>query len=118
MLVNFTSPFGQSSNQNFRGGDRRLPHVTIAPIRDALAPVVGDRPNAVASSVNATKEQWADGNLPDGFFSTPCLGSVENLGRNTFVDPDYWNVASTSLLRPHAIPIATPRPPQTRAACF
>jgi outer membrane receptor protein involved in Fe transport len=54
---------------------------------------VGDRPSAIASNVNATKQQWADGfNLPDGFFSTPCLGCVGNLGRNTFVGPDYWNV--------------------------
>jgi hypothetical protein len=52
-----------------------------------------DRPNAMASNVKATKEQWAEGfNLPGGFFSLPCLGCVGNLGRNTFVGPDYWNV--------------------------
>ena len=31
-------------------------------------------------------------NLPDNFFSTPCLGCVGNLGRNTFVGPGYWAV--------------------------
>jgi len=54
---------------------------------------IGDRPNAVASNVDATKQQWANGfNLADDFFSTPCLGCAGNLGRNTFVGPDYWNV--------------------------
>jgi len=44
--------------------------------------------------VDATHEQWADGfNLPDNFFSTPCLGCVGNLGRNTFVGPGYFLVA-------------------------
>jgi hypothetical protein len=43
-----------------------------------------DRPNAIANNVHATHTQWADGfNLPDNFFSTPCLGCVGNLGRNT-----------------------------------
>lgn len=47
----------------------------------------------MASNVKATKEQWAEGfNLPDGFFSAPCLGCMGNLGRNTFVGPNYWNV--------------------------
>jgi hypothetical protein len=49
--------------------------------------------------VDATHEQWADGfNLPDNFFSTPCLGCVGNLGRNTFVGPGYWNL-DTSLFK-------------------
>jgi len=31
--------------------------------------------------VNATHAQWADGfNLPQGFFTPPCLGCVGNLG--------------------------------------
>jgi len=65
----------------------------------------GDRPNAIASNVHATKKQWAEGfNLPvdfdekgrlTGFFSTPCLGCVGNLGRNTFVGPDFWGVDSS-----------------------
>jgi hypothetical protein len=50
-----------------------------------------DRPNAIANHINATHSQWADGfNLPDNFFSAPCLGCVGNLGRNTFVGPGYW----------------------------
>jgi hypothetical protein len=52
-----------------------------------------DRPNALANHVNATHAQWADGfNLPEGFFTPPCLGCVGNLGRNTFVGPGYWAV--------------------------
>lgn len=58
-----------------------------------------DRPDAIANNVHATHSQWADGfNLPDSFFSTPCLGCVGNLGRNTFVGPGYWAV-DTSLLK-------------------
>ncbi len=35
--------------------------------------------------MGATHEQWADGfNLPDSFFSAPCLGCVGNLGRSLF----------------------------------
>ena len=50
-----------------------------------------DRPNAIANNVHATHSQWANGfNLPGNFFSAPCLGCVGNLGRNTFVGPDYW----------------------------
>ena len=61
--------------------------------------VANDRPNAIANHVNATHEQWADGfNLPDDFFSAPCLGCVGNLGRNTFVGPGYLNL-DTSLFK-------------------
>jgi hypothetical protein len=61
--------------------------------------VGNDRPNAVANNVDATEEQWADGfNLPDNFFSAPCLGCVGNLGRNTFLGPGYWNL-DTSLFK-------------------
>jgi len=61
--------------------------------------VANDRPNAIANHVDATHEQWADGfNLPDNFFSAPCLGCVGNLGRNTFVGPGYWNL-DTSLFK-------------------
>ena len=61
--------------------------------------VANDRPNAIATHVGATHEQWADGfNLPDSFFSAPCLGCVGNLGRNTFVGPGYLNL-DTSLFK-------------------
>jgi outer membrane receptor protein involved in Fe transport len=61
--------------------------------------VANDRPNAIANHVDATHEQWADGfNLPDNFFSAPCLGCVGNLGRNTFVGPGYLNL-DTSLFK-------------------
>ena len=58
-----------------------------------------DRPNAIVNHVNATDAQWADGfNLPEGFFTAPCLGCVGNLGRNTFVGPGYWAV-DTSIFK-------------------
>jgi outer membrane receptor protein involved in Fe transport len=61
--------------------------------------VANDRPNAIANHVDATHQQWADGfNLPNTFFSAPCLGCVGNLGRNTFVGPGYWNL-DTSLFK-------------------
>ena len=51
--------------------------------------IPNDRPNAAAS--NASHDQWANGfNLPDNFFTSPCLGCVGNLGRNTFVGPAFW----------------------------
>jgi hypothetical protein len=53
--------------------------------------IQNDRPNAAAANVNASHDQWADGfNLPDNFFTSPCLGCVGNLGRNTFVGPAFW----------------------------
>jgi len=56
----------------------------------------GDRPNAISDNVDASREQWANGfDLPANFFSTPCLGCVGNLGRNTFIGPDYWSVDSS-----------------------
>jgi hypothetical protein len=49
-----------------------------------------DRPNATADHIHTTHAQWANGfNLPDNFFSAPCLGCVGNLGRNTFIGPSY-----------------------------
>ena len=61
--------------------------------------IANDRPNAVVNHVNATHAQWADGfNLPEGFFSSPCLGCVGNLRRNTFVGPGYWAV-DTSIFK-------------------
>lgn len=57
-----------------------------------------DRPNAIANHLHATHLQWADGfNLPDSFFSAPCLGCVGKLGRNTFVGPGYWGFDTTVL---------------------
>jgi outer membrane receptor protein involved in Fe transport len=53
--------------------------------------IPNDRPNAAAANVNASHDQWANGfNLPDSFFTSPCLGCVGNLGRNTFVGPAFW----------------------------
>ena len=61
--------------------------------------VANDRPNAVSDHIKATHEQWADGfNLPDNFFTAPCLACVGNLGRNTFVGPAYWAV-DTSIFK-------------------
>jgi len=61
--------------------------------------VGNDRPNAIATNVNASHAQWENGfNLPPGFFSAPCLGCVGNLGRNTFLGPGYW-AADTSLFK-------------------
>ncbi len=51
-----------------------------------------DRPNAMADHIHTTHAQWANGfNLPDNFFSAPCLGCASNLGRNTFIGPGYWS---------------------------
>ena len=73
--------------------------VNILSVDYNLDTVANDRPKAIANHVDATHEQWADGfNLPDNFFSTPCLGCVSNLGRNTFVGPGYWNL-DTSLFK-------------------
>ena len=61
--------------------------------------VANDRPNAIANHVHATHSMWVNGfNLPDNFFTAPCLGCVGNLGRNTFVGPGYWN-ADVSLIK-------------------
>ena len=50
-----------------------------------------DRPNAAAANVNASHDQWANGfNLPHNLFTSPCLGCIGNLGRNTFVGPAFW----------------------------
>lgn len=51
-----------------------------------------DRPNALADHLNVSHDQWANGfGLPTNFFSTPCLGCVGNVGRNTFLGPGYWS---------------------------
>jgi hypothetical protein len=62
-----------------------------------------DRPNAMANHIHTTHAQWANGfNLPDNFFSAPCLGCVGNLGRNTFIGPNYWS-ADVSLSKTFAL---------------
>ena len=58
-----------------------------------------DRPNALVNHLNVSHDQWANGfNLAQNFFSTPCLGCVGNVGRNTFVGPGYWS-ADVSVFR-------------------
>jgi hypothetical protein len=53
--------------------------------------ITNDRPNAASSNFDASHDDWANGfNLPPSFFSSPCLGCVGKLGRNTFVGPGYW----------------------------
>ncbi len=62
-----------------------------------------DRPDAMADHIHTTHAQWANGfNLPDHFFSAPCLGCVGNLGRNTFIGPSYWS-ADISLSKTFAL---------------
>jgi len=56
-----------------------------------------DRPNAAAVNFTPSKQQWTDGwgsaFAPGaGFFTSPCLGCVGNLGRNTFVGPKLFDV--------------------------
>ena len=51
-----------------------------------------DRPNAIADHIHTTHAQWANGfDMPDNFFSAPCLGCTSNLGRNTFIGPSFWS---------------------------
>jgi hypothetical protein len=56
--------------------------------------IKNDRPNAMSNSVDVSHGMWANGwgpqyGLGSGFFSTPCLGCVGSLGRNTFVGPGF-----------------------------
>jgi hypothetical protein len=54
--------------------------------------VANDRPNSTISNFNPNTTQWADGWFANGVtnpFSEPCLGCVGNLGRNTFVGPNF-----------------------------
>ena len=65
-----------------------------------LDSIANDRPDALASNVNATHDMWAKGwgsnyQGTGGFFTVPCGGigpCIGNLGRNTFVGPNYFNV--------------------------
>ena len=51
-----------------------------------------DRPNATAETLHFNHDEWTNGfNLPNNFFTAPCLGCVGNLGRNTFIGPGYWD---------------------------
>ena len=62
--------------------------------------VRNDRPNVAAKNFNPGHDGWANGwgsdytfkgngSSPNGFFSSPCLGCVGNMGRNTFVGPSF-----------------------------
>ncbi len=55
-----------------------------------------DRPNSTLSSFSgATHNMWANGfgtAFVSSVFSTPCVGCMGNLGRNTFVGPGFWGV--------------------------
>ncbi len=59
-----------------------------------------DRPNAQANHINATHDMWASGwgaNYQGlgGFFTSPCGGvgpCIGNLGRNTFVGPNFFDM--------------------------
>jgi Carboxypeptidase regulatory-like domain len=62
-----------------------------------------DRPNALVNDFTPSHDQWANGwggqfAPGGGFFTAPCLGCVGNLGRNTFVGPDYFTF-DTSLFK-------------------
>ena len=64
-----------------------------------------DRPDAQSDNINATHDMWANGfgvgwGLAGSgeFFTSPCVGCVGNLGRNTFVGPGNWT-ADMSLLK-------------------
>jgi hypothetical protein len=61
-----------------------------------LDSVANDRPDSSVSSYSgATHDMWANGwfnaaSPANITFSTPCLGCVGNLGRNTLVGPGQW----------------------------
>jgi hypothetical protein len=60
--------------------------------------VANDRPDSTVKNINATHDMWANGwgsALVDSIFSIPCGGTGPcqgNLGRNTFVGPNFFNV--------------------------
>jgi len=50
-----------------------------------------DRPNSTILNIVPSRTQWSQGwGDISSIFSTPCLGCVSNLGRNTFVGPGAW----------------------------
>jgi len=56
-----------------------------------------DRPNSDMVNFHPSRAQWADGwdNSPGPTpptFSSPCLGCVGNLGRNTFTGPNFFDM--------------------------
>jgi len=52
--------------------------------------VANDRPNSTVTNFSPSHDQWANGwGNANELFSTPCLGCVGNLGRNTFVGPSF-----------------------------
>jgi hypothetical protein len=64
-----------------------------------LDTVANDRPNSTISGLGSeSRSQWANGLGPSfvsNTFSAPCLGCVGNLGRNTFVGPDFFGTDMT-----------------------
>jgi hypothetical protein len=64
-----------------------------------LDTVNNDRPNSTISGLSGeSRSQWANGlgrPFTSTTFSAPCLGCVGNLGRNTFVGPDFFGVDMT-----------------------
>jgi hypothetical protein len=61
--------------------------------------VRNDRPNVAASNFEPSFSQWANGwgsdfqfsggSSANGFFTSPCLACIGNMGRNSFVGPSY-----------------------------
>src|SRR5262249_48636377 len=77
------------------GGDYNLDRIT------------NDRPNSSVTNFNPSSAQWADGwggamgdpgAVATNIFSTPCLGCIGTLGRNTFVGPSFFG-ADMSLFK-------------------
>jgi len=67
-----------AGNCENRGGDYNLDHGR------------NDRPESTILGITPSRKQWQDGwdaALVSSTFSTPCLGCVSNLGRNTYVGP-------------------------------
>jgi hypothetical protein len=64
-----------------------------------LDTVANDRPNSTISGLGSeSRSQWAHGlgkSFVGNTFSAPCLGCVGNLGRNTFVGPDFFGTDMT-----------------------
>jgi len=54
-----------------------------------------DRPDSTVVNFHPSRAQWADGwgdDVKNAIFTTPCLGCVGNLGRNTFTGPLFFNM--------------------------
>ena len=73
--------------------------------------VRNDRPNVAASNFDPSHDQWANGwgsgfqfsggSSANGFFTSPCLACVGNMGRNTFVGPSFvsWETSLFKKIR-------------------